>query len=119
MGRMQRNKGAGGERELAKELSRVLGVPAGTIYRSVQHAGKEGAGDVLGFKGVHVECKRTEKLSVYKAMNQAIDECGSDVPIVCHRRNLEGWLLICELRNIVRLSRLVVSIVGDEDADGI
>ena len=46
MGRMQRNKGARGERELARELTRVLGVSAGSIYRSVQHAGKEGAGDV-------------------------------------------------------------------------
>ena len=114
MGRMQRNKGARGERELARELTRVLGVSAGSIYRSVQHCGREGAGDVLGVPGVHIESKRTESLSVYKAMSQAVDECGRDIPIVCHKRNLQQWLVICELRDLVKLSRAIVAIVGTE-----
>jgi len=115
MGRMQRNKGARGERELARELTRVLGVETGSIYRSVQHAGKEGAGDVLGVAGVHIESKRTESLSVYKAMEQALDDCGRDIPIVCHKRNLQQWLVICELRDLVKLSRAIVAIVGESD----
>ena len=114
MGRMQRNKGARGERELARELTRVLGVQTGSIYRSVQHCGREGAGDVLGVPGVHIESKRTESLSVYKAMEQALNDCGKDIPIVCHKRNLQQWLVICELRDLVKLSRAVVAIVGTE-----
>ena len=65
MGKMQRAKGARGERELARALTRALEVEPGTIYRSVQHAGREGAGDVLGVDGIHIECKRCEALSVY------------------------------------------------------
>ncbi len=122
MGRMQRSKGARGERELARELVRCLNeggtkknVAPDSIYRSVQHAGKEGAGDVLGVAGVHIESKRTESLSVYKAMEQALDDCGRDIPIVCHKRNLQQWLVICELRDLVKLSRAIVAIVGESD----
>lgn len=111
---MQRAKGARGERELSRELVRVLGVEAGSIYRSVQHAGKEGAGDVLGMAGVAIECKRSETFSIYKAMEQCVNDCGRDIPIVCHKRNLQQWLVICELRDLVKLSRAVVAIVGDE-----
>lgn len=115
MGKMQRNKGARGERELSRELTRILGAADGSIYRSVQHAGREGAGDVLGVPGIHLESKRCERLSLYPAMNQAISECGRDVPIVCHKKNCEDWLLICELRQIVKLSRAIVAIVGTDD----
>ena len=117
MGRMQRNKGARGERELSRELVRVLGVETGSIYRSVQHAGKEGAGDVLGVPGVAIECKRSETFSAYKAMEQALDDCGRDIPIVCHKRNLQQWLVICELRDLVKLSRAVVAIVDSVEKD--
>jgi len=115
MGRMQRDKGARGERELARELVRCLDVDPDSIYRSVQHCGREGAGDVLGVAGVHIESKRTETLSIYKAMNQALTDCGKDIPIVCHKRNLQEWLCICELRNLVKLSRAIVAIVGTDD----
>ena len=122
MGRMQRNKGARGERELSRELVRCLNlggtknnVETDSIYRSVQHAGREGAGDVLGIKGVHIESKRCERLSVYQAMEQALDDCGKDIPIVCHKRNLQQWLVICELHDLVKLSRAIVAIVGTDD----
>lgn len=113
MGRMQRDKGARGERELARELIRVLGVQDGSIYRSVQHCGREGAGDVLGVAGVHVESKRTESLSIYKAMEQSLEDCGKNIPIVCHKRNLQQWLLVCELKDIVKLSRAIIAIVDE------
>lgn len=117
MGRMQRNKGARGERELSRALLELFGdaVAPDSIYRSVQHAGREGAGDVLGIKGVHIESKRCERLSVYQAMEQAMDDCGRDIPIVCHKRNLQQWLVICELHDLVKLSRAIVAIVGTDD----
>lgn len=114
MGRMQRAKGARGERELARALTRALKVEPGTIYRSVQHAGREGAGDVLGVEGLHIECKRCEALSVYKAMDQAQAECGKDVPVVFHKRNLREWLCICELHDVVEFARTIIAIVDDK-----
>ena len=116
MGKMQRSKGARGERELARALTRALGTKPGTIYRSVQHAGREGAGDVLGegVEGLHIECKRCEALSVYKAMDQAQSECGKNVPVVFHKRNLREWLCICELHDVVKFARTIIAIVDDK-----
>ena len=93
-------KGKRGERELAKELNAIFGTDC---RRGQQYHGLEGE-DVVGLPGVHVECKRTERLSVYEAMEQAVDDAqGDDVPLVCHRRNKRQWLAIVQLVDIPRL----------------
>ena len=93
-------KGKRGERELAHELTCLFGTKC---RRGQQYSGIEGK-DVIGLHGVHIECKRTETLSVYKAMEQAIrDATGDDVPIVCHRRNQREWLAIVRLSDLTRL----------------
>jgi len=59
MGRKSRNKGASGERELARELSRLLGIEA---RRGCQFHGGPGSPDVVAdIPDVHIECKRTER----------------------------------------------------------
>lgn len=113
MGKMQRDKGARGERQLAEKLSKLLGVEA---YRSCQYAGKEGAGDVLGVPGVHVESKYTERLNLYAAMDQAEEDCGKEIPVVFHRKNLRQWVAIVNLDQLVELARAIVEIVDDCDA---
>jgi len=43
----------------------------------------------------HIECKRTEKLSLYKALEQAEDDAGDETPaVVFHRRNGKQWVVI-------------------------
>ena len=114
MGRMQRTKGAGGERELAKRFAAVLGLPEGSVYRSRQYCGAGGDhGDVLGIDGLHVECKRQEKgtTTVYKWLDQAIEDSNNDLPVVLTRMNLRQWLLVVELDNVVEFARLIVDIV--------
>lgn len=89
-----RNKGAVGERELAKKL-RMFGHMA---RRGQQYCGANGDADVVGLPGIHIECKRTERLSLYDAMDQAKrDSNGIDIPVVMHRKNNCDWVVILSL----------------------
>ena len=60
---------------------------------------------MLGLPGIHIECKRTEKLSLYDAVNQAKrDSEGSDeLPVVFHRKNHCEWLAILPLEDFMKL----------------
>ena len=56
--------------------------------------------DLSGLPGVHIECKRVERLNISQAMDQAVRDAerfkdGS--PAVFHRRNREGWLVTMQL----------------------
>lgn len=88
-----KKKGARGELEFSKLLQRH-GIEA---RRGQQFSGSPDSPDVVhSLDGVHVEVKRTESLSVYTAMEQAIRDCGSKgIPVVAHRRNGKPWLVIC------------------------
>ena len=109
-GRMSRNKGKAGERELSRRLSQLLKVQA---YRSQQVSGANHDGDVSGVPGIHVEGKRCESGRMYKWIEQAVsDSKADDVPVVFHRKNGKQWLVICELDDLVNLARAVVEIVG-------
>lgn len=55
-----RNKGAAGERELAK----VLKGYGYDCRRGQQYCGANGDEDVVGLPGLHIECKRVERLNL-------------------------------------------------------
>ena len=76
MGKSQRDKGKRGEREAAKVLSNLLGVD---VTRSQQYKGNAGAADLDSPLGLHFEVKRTERLNLYDAMEQADDDAGEGV----------------------------------------
>lgn len=106
MGRTSREKGKRGERECAAELAAVLGV---TARRGVQYQGGPDSPDVV-LEGVpiHVECKRTERLDLYAAVDQARDECGEKLPIVWHRRNQRDSVVIIETSQLVAVALAIV-----------
>lgn len=91
------------------ELSRKLCEHGYDVRRSVQYNGKEeeGQADLLGLPGVHIECKRVEKLNIYDAVNQAKrDSEGTDqLPSVFHRRNNCEWLVTMPLDAWIELYR--------------
>ena len=100
-GRSSRNKGANGERELAKRLSEALGVDY--IRRGLVFCGES---DVIGLQGIHIECKRVEKLNVENAMEQAKREAEKrkdGVPTLFHRKNYKPWLVTMELDDWIEL----------------
>ena len=102
MGRKSRDKGASGERELARELSRLFGVEA---RRGCQYHGGPGSPDVTAdIPDVHIECKRTERLRLYESLEQAIGDAGGKVPVVAHRQNHKPWVAIVRLDDLPRLA---------------
>ena len=95
-----RNKGAAGERE----LSHVLQGYGFNCRRGQQYCGANGDADVVGLPGVHIECKRVERLNISEAMKQAVrDADAAEVPAVFHRKNREGWLVTMRLDDWIKM----------------
>ena len=100
MGKASRDKGKRGERELAGKL-REYGFDA---QRGVQYRGGSDSPDVIGLEGVHIEVKRVERLSLYDALSQSKSEAGAgEMPVVMHRRNNCGWVVIQPLEDWINL----------------
>ena len=102
MGRFSKAKGKRGERELAAELGRVLGV---TARRGMQFQGSPDSPDVVtNIPDVHIECKRSERLRLYEALEQAIGDAGTEkIPVVCHRQNNKPWVVVVRLDDLPKL----------------
>lgn len=95
-----KRKGATGERELAKVLKEY----GYECRRGQQYSGSNGDADVVGLPGIHIECKRVERLDLYGAMSQAIHDCkGDKLPAVFHRRNNCKWLVTMELDDFMKV----------------
>lgn len=115
-----KRKGKTGELELARKL-RELGYE---VRRSVQYNGKEeeGQADLLGLPGIHIECKRTEKLNLYEAIGQAKrdSEGKGELPVVFHRRNNCEWLAILPLEDFIKLYREYASdlLIKERESNG-
>ena len=95
-----KDKGARGERELANKLKEY----GFDCRRSVQYCGANGDADVVGLDGVHIEVKRTERLSLYDALAQAKrDEKEGEMPVVMYRKNNCEWVVIQPLEDWIEL----------------
>ena len=101
MSKSQRDKGARGERELASAL-REYGYDT---HRGRQYHGGPDSPDVVGLPGVHIECKRVERLNLHDAMAQAIADAGNAVPVVIHRKNHCEWLVTMRLSDWIEIYR--------------
>lgn len=99
MGRSSQRKGADGEREIMGILQR--------LGYHVDRGGSETFGtipDLIGLPGVHIECKRVERLNISEAMKQAIRDAQrfrDGAPTVFHRRNREPWNVVGGLACII------------------
>lgn len=93
-----RRKGKVGELEAAKEIRRLFGVEA---RRGNQFCGGPESPDIVcDIPGIHFEVKRRERLRIMDAVNQAVDDCGSNIPIVLTRSNGNPWLAIIRLDDL-------------------
>ncbi len=112
MGRKSKRKGAEGERELARELTRLFGVQA---RRGRQYSGGPESPDVASdIEGTHWECKRCEQgfAAAYAALEQAAGDADwEEVPVVAHRGNKREWLFICRLDDLPELVRKLKGLV--------
>lgn len=95
-----RRKGTDGERELSAKL-REYGFEG---RRGQQYSGANGDADVIGLPGVHIECKRVERLDLYAAVEQSKDDArDQEIPAVFHRKNRKEWLVTLPLGRFIDL----------------
>jgi len=122
MGKMQRNKGKKGEREVARIL-RDHGYT--DARRGQQFQGSPDSPDVVGLPGFHIEVKRTEQCRLYDYMEQAESDAGeAEIPVVFHRQNRKKWVAILDLDHFLMVAhmyseyqdRLLEAIEKDGDA---
>lgn len=93
-------KGKVGERELARKLKEH----GYDCRRGQQYNGIDGE-DVVGLPGVHIECKRVERLNIHDAVDQAKRDSEDKKPAVFHRKNHCEWLVTMTLDDWVELYR--------------
>ncbi len=85
-----RAKGVRGELEWAA-VCRAEGYDA---RRGQQHRGGADSPDVIVDMPFYFEVKRTERLSIYPAMQQAEGDAPAGIPpVVTHRRNNHDWIV--------------------------
>lgn len=95
-----KQKGARGERELAKVL-RAYGFET---RRGQQYCGANGDADVIGLPNIHIECKRVERLNLYDAMAQSKSDAKQDeIPVVMHRKDKYDWLVTMSLDDFMKI----------------
>lgn len=94
-----RQKGAKGEREVAKLLSDR----GYHCRRGQQFNGLEGE-DVVGLDYMHIEVKRVQNLNLYNAYLQAKrDSKNNNRPLVFHRKNNQKWLVSMDFDTFIEL----------------
>lgn len=107
-----RAKGASGERELARKL-RGYGYDC---RRGQQFSGANGDADVVGLPGIHIECKRVERLNLESAMEQSQrDARDGEIPVVMHRKSRSPWLVTMTLEDWMEIYRRCENGTGSED----
>lgn len=103
-----RQKGARHEREVAKALNALFGLDAERGARN----GVPGADDVVGWPGVHVECKNYKAIAALKWLEQSIRDAGDDLPIVVMRQLRGENVVMVRLADLMRLVEAVAATTG-------
>lgn len=101
MGAASQRKGAEGERELAG----ILQAHGYTVERGGSMTFGE-VPDLMGLPGIHIEVKRTERLNLRAAMEQAERDAAffqDGLPTVFHRQNRKPWLVTMKLDDWMEL----------------
>ena len=103
MGKSSQRKGRDGERELRDRLREYgYAVECGEPVSFGEDP------DLVGLPGIHIECKRVERLNVPEAMQQAVrdsEKFQDGMPALFHRRNRQPWLVTIRLEDFMRLYR--------------
>lgn len=115
MGKMSRNKGKRGEREVSKFLGQLLGIE---LRRSQQVKGTADSADIEPVDiewNLHPEVKRTEStvsVAMYKALEQSVNDVGGSgkIPFVISRRNNHPWVIAIHADNLIEFCEEVLRI---------
>ncbi len=105
MGKLSRDKGKRGEREVVKLLE-SHGFEA---RRGQQHRGGSDSPDVIhNIANVHIEVKFVEALRLYKALEKEKTEAeAGKVPVVFHRRKGKPWVAILDADDFLNIMQFM------------
>ena len=96
-----RAKGKRGELEIVRLLKNY-----GYDCRRGQQYNGIGGEDIVGLPGTHWEIKRVQKLNLTDAYLQSKrDAQEGQIPIVCHRKDYEDWLVTLSLEDFMTIYR--------------
>lgn len=98
MSKMQRSKGANGERELFRLLSDHLG----TIIKRNLSQTRNGGADSLDLPGYAIEVKRQEAIRLDAWWQQCVEQAIAQerVPMLAYRQSRKPWRIILPLWHV-------------------
>lgn len=107
MGKMSKEKGKRGEREVAN----ILKEHGYDAHRGQQFHGGGDSPDVVGLPGFHIEVKYTQRFMPYDALEQAENDSKDtgNTPIVVYRKAAEKgfkkpeWLAVLKFEDFLRI----------------
>lgn len=89
------------------DLSRYLREQGYEARRTAQYCGNTGeAADVVGLPGIHIECKRVERINLREALEQARrDAPEGKIPVVFQRGNHQPWVVCLDAGDFMEIYR--------------
>jgi len=102
-GRSAQAKGRRGEIELARYLQEA----GFTDARPGDPLNYGKMSDVVGIDGLHIECKRHEKLEINKWYTQAAEDAArmqDGRPAVIYRQNRRQWMIVLSLHDFLEMT---------------
>lgn len=111
MGKRERNKGSGGEREFFKLLSLHLGVEVKRKLGQAREGGHDGE-----YGPLIIEVKRRKGFSVARHLDQARLACSDEtkVPIVALREDHGPWMILLTADSFFKLTKDSKLLTGGE-----
>jgi hypothetical protein len=101
-----RSKGKAGELEVIKILCEYWP----KACRNLDQARGSSGQDVLNTEGIHFQIKRTERLEIWKALEQTHSEAAElDLPVLVFRRSRSEWHACLPLEELLPLLALKTS----------
>ncbi len=103
-GRGAQAKGRRGEIELARFLQ-DHGIDSAKPGEPLNFGGQP---DVTGIDGLHIECKRHEKIEINKWYAQAVEDAArmqDGRPAVIYRRNRAPWMITLSLSDFLEMRK--------------
>lgn len=112
-----RTKGARGERELARELSKIVGQARRTGLMQSQTDAPES--DVEWLNGLVVESKRCQRVEIDKwcEVNERKARGLGGLSLVGWRKNRSEWRVALRLEDVPAFCRLIVEALDEEKSE--
>jgi len=100
MGKLSREKGKRGEREVV-DLLKKYGFEA---RRGQQFKGTKDSPDIIhNMAGVFIEVKLRQAFNLHATIEQAGEEAGDDDPVVFHRKDGKPWLVTLNAGDFLKM----------------